>query len=105
MFARDGGFLGAFGRHGDASGDLAAPKGLGVDSEGHIYVVDALFDAVQVFDRSGQLLLAFGQRGVTPGRFWLPGGLFIDAQNRIYVADSYNQRVQIFQYLPEDGGG
>jgi sugar lactone lactonase YvrE len=76
-----------------------------VDSEGHIYVVDALFDAVQIFDRTGQFLLAFGQSGVAPGRFWLPGGLCIDATDRIYVADSYNQRLQIFQYLPEAGGG
>jgi sugar lactone lactonase YvrE len=78
------------------------PKGVAVDSRGHIYVVDALFDAVQIFDRRGQLLLAFGGRGTGPGEFWLPNGLFIDSQDRIYVADSYNQRIQIFEYVGGD---
>lgn len=79
------------------------PKGLALDSDGHIYVVDALFDAVQIFDRQGQYLLTFGERGLDPGQFWLPGGIFIDPQDRIYVADSYNQRIQIFEYLAGRG--
>ena len=103
MFNVDGSFMGLFGRHGDTSGDFAMPKGVAVDSEGHIYVVDALFDAVQIFDRRGAYLLAFGERGINPGRFWLPGGIFIDGHDRIYVADTYNQRIQVFEYLGEGG--
>ncbi|MEN8195710.1 MAG: 6-bladed beta-propeller, partial [Pseudomonadota bacterium] len=90
--------ISAFGRHGDGSGDLAQPKGVGIDSEGHVYVADALFNRVQIFDKTGALLLAFGGDGAAPGEFWLPTGLYI-AKDRIYVADSYNQRVQIFQFL------
>jgi sugar lactone lactonase YvrE len=61
--------------------------------------VEALFDAVQIFDAEGRFLLAFGERGLGPGQFWLPAGIFIDADDRVYVADTYNQRIQIFQYL------
>ena len=66
---------------------------------GNVYVVDALFDAVQIFDQSGQLLLNFGERGTGPGQFWLPSGLTIDDRDFIYVADSYNKRVQVFRLL------
>ena len=58
--------------------------------------MDALFDAVQIFEPDGSYLVAFGEGGTQPGQFWLPGGIFIDAQDQIYVADAYNQRVQVF---------
>jgi DNA-binding beta-propeller fold protein YncE len=99
MFGADGQPRGHFGRHGDGSGDFAQPKGLAVDSEGHIYVIEGLHDVLQVFDVRGRFLLGIGATGHSPGNFWLPTGLHIDGQDRIYVADSYNNRVQIFQYL------
>ena len=67
-------------------------------------MVDALFDAVQVFARDGSLLMGFGERGTRPGQFWLPNGLFIDPQDRVYVADSYNQRIVIFERVPSTPG-
>jgi len=70
-----------------------------VDSEGHLYVVEALHNAVQVFNREGQLLYYFGQQGGGFGDFQLPTGLFIDAADKVYVVDSYNHRVEIFQYF------
>jgi DNA-binding beta-propeller fold protein YncE len=98
VFDLDGRFISSFGSHGDGSGDFAQPKGVGIDAEGHVYVVDALFNRVQIFDEQGVLLLVFGGDGGAPGEFWLPSGLQI-AGDRIYVADSYNRRVQIFQFL------
>jgi DNA-binding beta-propeller fold protein YncE len=100
IFAPEGSFSGKFGRHGDTSGDFAGPKGVGLDSAGHVYIADTLFDGVQIFDRQGRYLLTFGQNGLGPGHFWLPGGVFVGSDDHIYVADSYNQRIQIFEYLP-----
>ena len=88
-----------FGKPGDAVGDFARPKGIAIDSEGHIYVADALFDVIQVFDRGGGLLLSFGGSGSGIGTFSLPAGLAIDSRDRLYVVDSANRRVQVFQYL------
>ncbi len=67
------------------------PKGIGVDSEGHVYVVEGSHDMVQVFDREGQLLYYFGQMGTGFGDFRLPTGLFIDHNDRVFVVDSYNR--------------
>ena len=91
----------SIGQAGDAPGDLALPKSLAVDAEGHVYVVDARFENVQVFDRTGRLLLVLGEEGGGPGQFWLPGGVYVDATNRIWICDAYNRRVQVFQYFPQ----
>jgi sugar lactone lactonase YvrE len=89
------------GSKGDLPGYFAQPKGLAVDTEDHLYVIDSQFEAVQMFDAEGKLLMDFGEEGRSPGQFWLPTGVFIDPNNRIWIADSYNQRIQVFDYKPE----
>ena len=98
IFDREGQFQSAIGNVGDAEDALFRPKGIGLDSEDHIYLVEGLSGVVQVFDREGQLLYFFGGRGTALGLFELPTGLYVGRGNRIYVVDSYNRRVQIFQY-------
>lgn len=98
LFDRDGTFRSTIGSVGDSAGSLFRPKGIALDSEDHIYLVEGLWGDVQVFDREGRLLYTFGQRGTKLGEFQLPAGLFIDRNDRVYVVDSYNRRVQVFQY-------
>lgn len=100
-FSTEGESLGTLGSIGDGPGYFARPRGIAIDSEGHIYVADATFDNIQVFDSSGKLLIYFGKSGKKRGEFSLPAGMTFDPQNRLYVVDSYNQRLQIFQYLPD----
>jgi len=95
---RSGTFRYAIGKPGDGTGWIFRPKGIGFDSENHLYVVDGLWGVVQVFDREGQLLYYFGGKGTEAGQFQLPAGLHIDRQDRIYVVDSFNRRVQVFHY-------
>ena len=73
------------------------PKGIAVDADGVIYVVDAIFDNVQLFNRRGELLLTVGNRGVGFGEFWLPSGAFLSQRGDLYVCDTYNRRVQVFR--------
>jgi DNA-binding beta-propeller fold protein YncE len=95
---RSGAFDYAVGQIGDGLGSMFRPKGIGIDSEGHIYEVEGTTGIVQVFDREGQLLYYFGQRGTGFGEFRLPAGLYIDHNDRVFVVDSYNARVQVFHY-------
>src|SRR5690242_18188498 len=88
---RGGAFRYAIGKVGDGMGAVFRPKGIGRDTEGHLYIVDGLSMLVQVFDREGQLLYYFGGKGTSPGEFQLPAGLAIDRADRIFVVDSFNQ--------------
>jgi sugar lactone lactonase YvrE len=97
LFDRDGNFHSQIGTSGDPASGIYRPKGIGLDSENHIYVVDSELGLVQVFDPMGRVLYRFGN-GTNFGRFLLPAGLFIDRNDRVYLVDSYNRRVQVFQY-------
>ncbi len=98
-FDRSGKFKFAIGHEGDRFGEFFRPKGIAVDSEGHIYIADGFYNVVQVYDRDGQLLYYFGQKGSGFGDFQSPAGVFIDHNDRVFVVDSYNGRVQIFHYF------
>jgi len=98
VFDPEGKFQFAIGKLGDAPGQLFRPKGIGIDSENHLYIVDGMGGIVQVFNSEGQLLYAFGGKGAGPWQFQLPSGMFIDSKDKIYIVDSYNRRIQVFQY-------
>jgi DNA-binding beta-propeller fold protein YncE len=104
---RSGAFRYSIGKLGDGTGWMFRPKGIGFDSEGHLYVVDGAWSVVQVFNKEGQLLYYFGAQGTGPGEFQLPAGLQIDSTDHVYVVDSYNRRVQVFRYqgLPKQAEG
>lgn len=102
VFNKDGKFIRKFGKVGDRAGDFARPKGVGVDTEGHIYVADSAFNNIQIFSETGELLLYFGHAGyVKPGTFRLIAGLYIDENDKIVIADGFTGRIQTFQYLSE----
>jgi DNA-binding beta-propeller fold protein YncE len=98
LFDINGNFLKILGRLPGTLGIFGLPKGIGVDSTGHIYVADAAFNNLRVLTEERQLLVV-GSKGTGPGFFRLPAGLYVDQEDRIYVADQYNRRIQIFQYL------
>ncbi|HSO06806.1 MAG TPA: SMP-30/gluconolactonase/LRE family protein [Pelomicrobium sp.] len=83
-------------------GNLVRPKGVAVDGDGNIYVVESYFDTLLVYNPRGELLMPLGGSGTGTGRFYLPAGVWIDQDNRVFVADMFNGRVAVFQFL---GGG
>ncbi|MGQ0524691.1 MAG: 6-bladed beta-propeller [Betaproteobacteria bacterium] len=92
-----------FGRRGLFVGNLVRPKGVTVDSDGNIYVVESYYDHLLVFNRNGEFLMGIGGLGQDTGKFYLPSGAWTDSRNRVFVADMFNGRVVLFQYL-ETGG-
>lgn len=100
--AADGEHLGTIGARGVYVGNLVRPKGIGLDAEGNLYVVESYHDHLLIYDRQGRFLLPIGGEGTEPGKFNLPAGLWIDGRNRVFIADSHNARVQIFQFLGGD---
>ena len=90
------------GSRGLVLGNLVRPKGVGVDGEGNVYVVESYYDSLLVFSPRGDFLLPIGGTGTATGRFYLPAGVWVDGRNRVHVADMFNGRVVTFQFL---GGG
>lgn len=83
-------------------GNLVRPKGVAVDTEKNVYVVESYYDHLLIFDRPGRFLMGFGGVGAGTGRFYLPSGVWTDRLNRVFVADTFNGRVAVYQFL---GGG
>jgi DNA-binding beta-propeller fold protein YncE len=80
-FAKDGKFITAWGRKGQAPGEFQTPHGLAMDQAGRLYVADRENDRVQIFDQDGKFITEWKQ-------FGRPSGVFIDRNDMIYVADS-----------------
>jgi len=100
VFTMDGKFVRKFGSIGRRSGQFARPKGITVDRWGNVYVVDAAFGNVQIFDPDGRLLMFIGARGNQdrPGAFMLPAGVDIDeADGRLYLVDQFFRKVEVFR--------
>ena len=100
VFAADGQVLQRkWGSRGLVVGNLVRPKGVGVDGEGNVYVVESYYDSLLVYSARGEFLLPIGGTGTATGRFYLPAGVWVDARNRVHVADMFNGRVVLFQFL------
>ncbi len=99
----DGEFKHSFGGVGIEFGKLARPRGLAVDRQGNVYVSDASFNNIQIFDAKGQLLLAIGQlsRSDVPGRYGLVSGIAVDETGRIYIADQLFNKVEVVRPLKD----
>jgi len=95
----EGRIFNVIGERGLYVGNLTRPKGVALDSDGNLYVVESYYDHLLVFNQQGQLLLPIGGPGFASGRFFLPSGVWVDQHDRIYVADMLNGRVSIFQYI------
>ena len=74
---------------------------MAVDRERRIFVADAMFDNVQIFDFEGNFLYYFGGPGHMQEEFWMPSGILIHSDDTIWVADTYNGRIQIFQVVED----
>ncbi|MFQ5469900.1 MAG: 6-bladed beta-propeller [Gammaproteobacteria bacterium] len=98
-FKSDGSFDFSFGTVGRLPGQFARPKGIATDSDGNIYVVDAAFGNVQIFNPQGNLLMFLGERGHAgyPGKFMLPAGIDVDESGRIYMVDQFFRKIDIFR--------
>jgi sugar lactone lactonase YvrE len=80
------------------------PRGVAIDDEGRLYVVDTSAHAVQVYkvlaeaDRSPVYVGRFGAEGTLDGAFEFPNGVAVDTRGRVYVTDLANNRVQVWTY-------
>jgi uncharacterized protein (TIGR03663 family) len=85
-----------WGSQGKGNGQFQDPRGIAVDAEGNVYVVDSGNHRIQKFDSNGKFLAQWGSQGTGPGQFQEPWGIAVDAKGNVYVADTWNHRLQKF---------
>jgi DNA-binding beta-propeller fold protein YncE len=74
------------------------PRGIAVDAQKRLYVVDVLSHQIDIFSATGQHLTTFGGNGFSPGQFQYPEGITLDARGRIYVSDRENNQIQVWGF-------
>jgi sugar lactone lactonase YvrE len=74
------------------------PRGVALDAQGRLYVVDALSHRVDIYDEKGVSLANFGTNGVDPGQFNYPNDIVVDGSGRILITDRKNNQVQVWGY-------
>ncbi len=72
------------------------PRGLAIDGQQRLYVVDALAHLVDLYTLKGKHLVGFGGFGVEIGKFQYPTDVSLDRRGRIYVSDRENNQVQVW---------
>ncbi len=107
-YTHEGTFTGALASYGKNIGQVARPKGIAVDRKSNLFVVDAAFENVQIFNDKDQLLMFFGGPYNGKGDMYLPADVYIDYGNldyfRPYVNETFDLKYLIFitnQYGPD----
>src|SRR3954447_24622503 len=102
------------------AGALSAPEGVGISSDGKVYIADTGSNRIQVYTLQGEFLFSFG-KAVDPnpaaanrdvctaasgcqvstadgsaGSFGSPRGLAIGPEGNVYVADRDDNRIDVF---------
>lgn len=87
-----------WGAKGAKDGELDSPRGVGVSSDGFVYVADMNNNRVVKFDTAGKFIATWGKKGNKPGEFNEPSGLFVSPIGEVFVADAWNGRIQRFSH-------
>ena len=90
--------LGQFGDRtsGTDDGRFNSPRGIAINSNDEIYIVDSNNNRIQKFSNTGGFLDKFGSAGTGDSQFDSPNGIAINSTGYIFVVDTANDRVQIF---------
>ncbi|MDA8235886.1 MAG: SMP-30/gluconolactonase/LRE family protein [Clostridia bacterium] len=78
--------------------NLGIIRGLSVDKEGRLFIVDSLLGNITIFDENGVILNSFGGPGNDNGNMLYPNGIYVDDSRRVYIADWANNRIVVWGY-------
>ena len=95
-----GEFIMQFGRWGANDGQFATNsiRGIAIDSQDNIYVVDSVNHRIQKFNNNGIFISKIGNgiSGTGNGQLKNPSRVAVDTQDNLYVTDYGNNRIQKF---------
>jgi len=84
---------------------LFDPRGVDLDLEGNVYVVNTGANAIVKVSDGGQVLRSYGTTGDGPGALSQPTDVAVDDLGNLYIVDTENERIQVLnregEYLRE----
>jgi DNA-binding beta-propeller fold protein YncE len=80
--------------------ERGTPSGLAIDGGGRVFIADAHYSRVIVFDLEGRELGRFGRSGTGPGEFLFPTDVVIDEQGYVYISE-YGGNDRISRFTPQ----
>ncbi len=100
VYDLDGKYIRSIGSFGKRAGHFVRPKGIALDRDGNVFVVDAAFENVQIFNNTGKILMYFGGGLPAKGYMSLPATVDIDYENldyfKKYLIDGFKLKYLIF---------
>ncbi|MBI4025309.1 MAG: hypothetical protein HY360_10045 [Verrucomicrobia bacterium] len=76
---------------------LGRPKGMGVDADGHLMLVEPHYQRITHFNAAGKPIRIWGKRGIAPGELEFPRAVAADAAGHLFVCEYLQvQRIQKF---------
>ena len=85
-----------FGKGGTKEGEFLTPRGITIDHQQRVYVVDSDNNRIQVFDPEGRFLHSFSGPKILGGKLNGPYGITINKNGKIFIADNQNHRIMVF---------
>ncbi|MBA4150702.1 MAG: ABC transporter permease subunit [Verrucomicrobia bacterium] len=77
--------------------DLGRPKGMGLDAEGNIIVIEPHYSRVNHFSPDGKLVFQWGVHGTNNGQLAFPRSVAINSRGEMYLSEfGATERVQHF---------
>jgi ABC-type Fe3+ transport system permease subunit/sugar lactone lactonase YvrE len=77
--------------------DLGKAKGLGLDKNGNVLVVEPHYQRVNHFNTQGKLVAQWGVKGTNAGQFILPRAVAVDKAGNLFISEyTEAERVQKF---------
>ena len=96
ILSPEGEKISSFGPKGERDGEFNMPRGVAIDEEDNIYVVDKMNSRIQKFSPSGEHLASVGKKGNGKLEFDWPKAISIHPRTKnVYVTEANNHRVQI----------
>jgi len=84
------------GQRGNAPGEFNYPTHIWIDTEGFVFITDAMNFRIQVLNSEGEVVSVFGEAGDASGYMARPKGIATDSFGNIYVVDALFHVVQVF---------
>ncbi len=80
--------------------DKGKPKGMGLDSDGNIIVVEPHYSRVNHFSPEGKLVAQWGVNGTNRGQLYFPRSVGVNSRGEIYLSEyGMVERIQHFSHL------